>query len=747
MSSEVIKSAVCEGCNPRCRVLVHSENGKLVKMREDKAHPRSATTWPPTQACPRFRAAEEFMYHKDRLNFPLKRAGEKGEGKWKKISWVQAFDEIADKLERLKGKYGAETLACHSGTLRTTEWVHPRFMNLFGSPNHVNPGNVCHAPCINTAVAMLGWPPTHRTFLRFERDASGKVTTGCLLLIGINPARSRPHMWKAIRDGKKQGVKLIVVDPRKTETTDLADIWLQLRPGTDTALLMSMINVIIENDLYHEDFVEHWCHGFPELRERSMAYPPEKISEITQVPTEKIKEAARLYALNTPTLTIESMGLEQQSNAIAGIQAKFILSALTGSYDIPGGEYIPGPAKCITEPEMELREELSPEQKKNQIGTDRFRLIGWPGRDAMLPHVIKTWGKPFSAQRASAPAHHPTLYRAILTGDPYPVRAMMGIASNPMVTQPNVKLIYKALKSLDLYVVQDYWMTPSAALADYVLPVTSWLERPYLGAGLGSHDSILGGEKALPSTIPGEYDRKTDYEILRGLGLRLGQERYWPWEDLEQVFDYMLSPLNLTFNEFMIAGGYESPPRQFRKYEKMGFGTPTGKVELFSTILEQLGYDPLPTYEEPHENPVSKPELAREYPLMLCTGGRISEFFHSEQRQIDSIRRMHPDPLVQIHPETANTLDIQEGNWVWIESPRGRIRQKATLFAGMDPKMVHCEHGWWFPELPEEEPWLHGVWESNINVLTDDDPDVCDKMGGGWPLKWGLCRVYRVKEY
>ena len=312
MVNNVVKSAVCEGCNPRCRVLVHSENGKLIKMQEDKEHPRSATTWPPTQACPRFRGAKEFMYHKDRLNFPLKRAGEKGEGKWKEISWGQAFDEIADKLEMLKGKYGAETLACHSGTLRTTEWVHSRFMNLFGSPNHVNPGNVCHAPCINTAVAMLGWPPIHRTFLRFERDPSGKLTTGCVLLIGINPAQSRPHLWKSIRDGKKQGVKLIVVDPRRTQTAELADIWLQLRPGTDTALLMSMINVIVKEGLYDGDFVGHWCHGFPELKERAMEYPPEKVSEITQVSAEKIKEAARLYAQNTPTITIESMGLEQQ---------------------------------------------------------------------------------------------------------------------------------------------------------------------------------------------------------------------------------------------------------------------------------------------------------------------------------------------------------------------------------------------------------------------------------------------------
>jgi thiosulfate reductase/polysulfide reductase chain A len=742
-----VKSAVCEFCNPRCRILVHSENEKLVKMEEDSSHPRAATVWPPIQACPRFRGAKEFMYHPGRLSFPLKRAGKKGEGKWKQISWEQAFEEIAGRLAELRGKYGAETLACHCGTLRTTMWVLCRFLNLFGTPNIVNPANVCHAPCINTGTAMLGWPPINRTFLRFEKGAKDKMPTKCVLLIGINPPESRPHMWKSIRDARAQGVKLIVIDPRRTESAELADIWLQIRPGTDTALLMSMINVIIEEGLYDKEFVGKWCHGLSQLRERAKAYAPERVDQITWIPADRIWEAARMYAQNSPTITTNGMGLEQQSNAIAGIQAKFILSLLTGSIDVPGGDYMPGPVRCVTEPEMELSEKLSPEQKKKQIGTDRFRFIGGPGRDAILPHVISVWGKAFSLQGATAAAHHPTVYRAILTNEPYPVRAMIGIASNPMITEPNVKLIYRALKSLDLYVVQDFWLTPSAELADYVLPVTSWLERPYLGAGAGTLNTLLGGDKALPSTIPGEYERKTDYEILRGLGLRLGQEAYWPWEDLEQAYDYMLSPLGQTFKSFMARGGYEAPARRYRKYEQMGFGTPTGKAELYCTILEQLGYDPLPDFEEPHESPISKPELAREYPLMLSTGGRIRVYFHSEHRQIDSIRRRHPHPLVQINPETAAKLGIEDGDWVWIESPRGRVRMKCKLFTGIDPRMVHCEHGWWFPELPGEEPWLHGVWESNVNVLTDDDPDVCDKAGGGWPLKWALCRVYKAKQF
>ncbi len=197
----------------------------------------------------------------------------------------------------------------------------------------------------------------------------------------------------------------------------------------------------------------------------------------------------------------------------------------------------------------------------------------------------------------------------------------------------------------------------------------------------------------------------------------------------------------------MAAGGHESPPRVYRKYEKTGFGTPTGKVELYSTVFEQLGYDPLPRYEESRENPLTRPELAREYPLMLITGGKFLPMFHSEHRNIDSIRKRHPNPLVQINPETARKHDIADGDWVWIESPRGRIRMKCQYFDGIDPRVVHVEHGWWFPELPGEEPWLHGVWESNANVLTDDDPDVCNVITGGWPLRTALCKIYRVKQF
>ncbi len=439
---------------------------------------------------------------------------------------------------------------------------------------------------------------------------------------------------------------------------------------------------MIEEELYDKEFVEKWCHGFDQVRKRAREYTLEKVAAITQVPAEKIQQAARIYATNRPGTFIEGMGVEHQPNCTAILHARWVMAALVGNLS-------------------------------------KLRAAG----------------------------HGPSIYRAMLTGQPYPIRAAICQAANPMVTQANTKLVYKALKSLDLLVVMDHWLTPTAELADYMLPAACWLERPVVWDYAGYSDSLIAGEEAVPPILPGEYEHRVDYDLWRGLGLRLGQEEYWPWKNLEGWFDYMLEPHGYTLKDFVHQVRLEQIDVPEKKYEEVGFGTPSGKIELYSNIFEKLGYDPLPQHREPQETVVGNPELAQEYPLTLITGGRSRELFHSECRNVDSIRKLHPHPLLQIHPETAEKMGIAEGDWVWIEGVRGRVRQKATLFDGIAPSVVHAEHGWWYPELPGEEPWLHGVWESNINVLMNDEPEACDPYSGGWPLRTALCKVYKVKTY
>lgn len=713
---------------------MHSENGKLMSIEEDITDPRREMILPRTKACPRLRAAREYIYHPQRVRFPLKRVGARGENHWEKISWERAFTEISERLAGIRDKFGPEGLMVTSGTGRTTLWPRLRFMNLFGSPNAVGQGTICYGPVLTAASMMMGWNLEHRTSLVISDQCKS------IMLCGINPAQAYQRLWRSLKEAKRRNVKIVVIDPRKTETAELADVWLQLRPGTDCALLLGMINVVIQEGSYDKEFVSKWCYGFEQVRERVEEYSAEKVAKITWVPADEIRKAAILVAKERPGMSVHGMGLEHLHNQQDAIQARLILSSILGNIDVEGGDYIGGPPVCVTGEELELSEMLSPSQKLKQIGSDRFKLLSWPGRELISEAVIKLWGRE-SVIRSYA--HFPSVLRAIVTGNPYPVRAGITSFSNPMITQANTRVVYEALRKLDLYVVNDFWLTPSALLADYVLPAACWLERPQAEPALADN-KVIAGERALPAVAKGEYEYKTEYEVFRGLGIRLNQQQYWQWETDEDVLDYRLKPLGVSFQQFMQErNGLHLPQRSYKKHEKMeGFSTPTGKIELYSTILEKLGYDPLPAYNEAKETPVGSPTETSEWPLMLITGGRFQPYFHSEHRQIESIRKSRPEPRVQIHPLTARELGINEGDWVWIETKRGRVKQKCVYFDGISKKVVHAEHGWWFPEMPGKQPWLAGVWESNINILTDDDPDRCDPRSGGWPLKTALCRVY-----
>ncbi|MFC2013478.1 molybdopterin-dependent oxidoreductase [Chloroflexota bacterium] len=741
MSEIKVKKTVCMQCHDHCKVAVHVRDGQLIEVREDEGHPRSAVLKPTVRACPRARAAAEWFYHPDRLRYPLKKAGERGEGKWQEVSWEQALDEIAQKLAEIKGKYGAEAIATSSGTYRTHDEYKGRFMSLLGSPNYIGQGHICWGVNNMVSSALTG--------MSCNGITPRPGITKCMFLIGTNPRQAERGSWHVILNTKKSGAKLIVADPRQTEPAQWADIWLQLRPGTDCALLMGMINAIINEGLYDRDFVEKWCYGFDKLAERARDYPLEKVAEITWVPAEKIEQAAIMYATNKPAMSYNYMGLEQLANVVEALHARFILPAITGNIDVRGGDIgRPPTAKYVSESETELDDMLSMEQKKKQLGADRFRLLSWAGYDLIQENVKRVWGKQLSRAHHSF-AHAPTVFRAMLTEKPYSVKAMITLANNPLVTMPDTKLVYKALKRLELYVVMDYWLTPSAERADYVLPSASWLERTCISTACDTAGFIAVGEAPLPAVKEGEYERRTDYEFWRGLGMRLGQEEYWPWKTLEDAYGYRLAPLGYnTLRDFVAkADGHASVGSGLQKHKQVGFATPTGKLELYSTILEKLSYDPLPRYHEPPESPISTHELAKEYPLVLTTGGRFQPMYHSEHRQIDSLRKQHPDPIAQVNPQTAAELDIEDGDWIWIETPRGRIRQKCRYFKGIDPRVIHAQHGWWFPELPGEEPWLHGVWESNINTVTDDELEHCNKISGGWPLRALLCRVYKAKKY
>jgi thiosulfate reductase/polysulfide reductase chain A len=738
LDSQELKKTCCQFCSNMCGVLVAVEGGRVASIRGNPEHPMSHGF-----TCERVRIAPKWLYHPDQLKYPLKRVGRRGEGKWQRVGWDEALEEIGSKLLDLKEKHGPETLGVFEGTYRGNDyWPRGRFLSLFGNPHNIfAPGIICGINDMAINMAVMGDVTTYAIEMSNSR---------CVVYWGANPSESSLRNWAGILKKKRKGdTKVIVVDPRQTKTADIADIWLRLRPGTDTALALGWLNVIINEELYDKEFVAQWTVGLDELRNRVQEYPPQRVAEITGVPAEKIVEAARTYATNGPACMPYGVAIDQLGlNGTRTEQCKIIMRAITGNLGVLGGHLITRPGepvnggKFVTEAEMTMMQLLSMEQRRKQMGFDLCRLVSLNGWSLMAPHLERVYGVP-SPVTVQIQAHTTLLWRSILSGKPYPVKALIAWGSNPLAWAGNTRLVFEALKSdnLELHVVQELFMTPSAQLADYVLPATSWMERDLCTNMMDFGSLLLAGEKAVEPL----GERRDIYEFFRGLAVAVGQEEHWPWRTTEEVSNYRLKPTGLTFRDVVDRSAVFPDTLELQPWKKTGFPTPSGKIELYPSILEKLGYDPLPFYEEPPESPLRLPEVAKEYPLTLNTGGNFMPMFHSEFMHKDiGSREKHPDPLMDIHPDTARRLGIADGDWAYIETRRGRIKQKARYNSGMLPDVVNCEASWWFPEKPPYYPELSGIFESNANVLTLDDPEWCDELSGGWCNRALLCRVSKA---
>ena len=698
VKEEIIKTN-CRGCHGGCGVLVHVRDGTIVKIEGNPDFPTNHG-----YMCSKGLAFQQLVYHPDRVKYPLKRAGKKGEGKWERISWDEAFETIVNKLKQVIKENGAESIVLAQGTSREGESFLARFGNLLGTPNIMAAGHFCYLTRVGASLVTCGTLPIND----FDGDPK------CVAVWGNNMLWTNPDEYTAENLCRvlAQGAKLIVVDPRLTYLSSRADIWLQLRPGTDAALALGMLNVIINEGLYDKEFVEKYTHGWDQFVERVNQYPVEKVAEITWVPAEKIREAARLFATLKPACIQWGISIEQNINCIDSDRLLIDMVAITGNLDVKGGAALFLPPKGQTISQFTYHRELSPEQSAKYIAGDAHKLC----------HMI-----------GLVPENY--VYNAVLTGKPYPVRAILMQASNPVVTRPNAKMVYKALSQVEFFSIADFFLTPTAELADIFLPAATWLEADYTGGFFFRWGYIFPRKKIVQI---GEC--KSDFEIWNELGRRMGQKQWGNTYigDLDQI----LAPGGVTWADVRDKP-YLRGEVKWRKYLDKGFSTPTRKVELYCTTFEKWGYDPLPTYVEVPESPVSNPELAKEYPYILITGPRAPVFFHSEHRMIPWLRECNPDPMIDIHPDTAKKHGIKEGDWVYIESPRGRIKQRARMLPGMHPQVVCIQHGWWFPEIKTPD---HGWDQSNSNILTDNDPKTLNIAFGASNLRTLMCKIYPVKQ-
>ena len=500
-----------------------------------------------------------------------------------------------------------------------------------------------------------------------------------------------------------------------------------MRAGTDAALVLGMLNIIIEEELYNKEFVRNWCVGFEALRERAREFTPDKVEKITWVPAGQLREAARLYAITKPAVVHHRVAMDQNINSTQSSRAIINLVAICGNIDIEGGNLLPPSIEGyvrsgvlsgggITKPPAEIKDQRLGAKEYPLVSSSKGRFCGGP----TLIYV------------------HPALAMEAMEGKgPYPLRAMYISGGNPVINTMDVGRFWDALKSLDLLVVTDYFMTPTAELADYLLPATTWLERDET-CDDGYPDYVASRQKAVEPQGEAWDDLKIVIELVKRIPW--ADRARIPWDTPAECYDWMVSGMGMSFEDFK-ARGCIQVPRVYKKYEQQRFDTPSGKVELAASRLAEFGYDALPGYKEPPEGP-NNAELYADYPLVLISGARQIEYMTSEGRQIRALRERRPDPEIDIHPDTLARLGIKDGDWVWLETarvPGKRIKLKAVAFDGLDPRVVSASYGWWYPEKAGPE---HGCFESNVNLLLHmDEPR--EEICGSVPLRGTLCRIYK----
>ena len=701
---QIIRSS-CRGCHGVCQVLVHMEGEKVVRISGD---PDSVTSR--GYLCPKGAADPEILYHPDRLKFPLRRVGARGENKWKRISWEAAITEMVERFDGIRRESGSEYFAMAQGTGRPYTEFTIRFANAFGTPNFINPRHLCYLPRVIASDITLGGLPVSDIY------GFGSKRPECILNWGCNHVEtgSADGMCGAVfKRAVRKAESVIVVDPRRIGLVEGADHWLQLRPGTECALALAMIHTIITEGLFDGDFVRDYTFGFKRLARHVQSFTPEWAEPVTRVPAESIRAAARKFATTKPACLQWGNGIDTSINGFQTGRALLILMGLTGNIDIPGGNVFWVPPDGIRP--------KSPLIDMNVAGVQFLP----PEKKAR----ILTGGKyPFAPN-----CHPPTFWKSMISGDPYRVRGIWIVGSNLLVTGTKGLTIEQALRDhMEYTVVSDLFMTPTAQLADLVLPAAHWLEQDDL-VYMHKIWCVLARKK-LAQIGETRDDRDVIFDVAHGLGLR----EAFPWRDRYDYLDWLLEETGMNFNDFkekeILVG-----KMRYRKYESDGFKTPSGKFEFYSNVMEHEGRPPMPVYVEPPLSPVSTPDSMTQYPFILMSGTKKLAFFHSEYHQIQSLRKRHPHPVVEIHPTAAECLGISEGRWVVVESPHGRAKLRAKLFDGIAPDVVNAEHAWWYPEAPPPDY----QWRvSCANLLYGDDH--FDPDTGSEPLKCYICKVYKA---
>ena len=713
VSTKVVKST-CKGCHGGCGVLITVTDGVVTHIEGNEEAPTRGTM------CAKGLASIQHRNHPGRIVYPQKRIGERGGGRWQRIGWDEALETITGKMKQNIDQYGPGALAVTQGTGRGYNRYTIRLNNsiraTYGDTGSFRGGGYCFLPRLAMTSKMVTGPDHRWSKLYCDYHGWGgefpktQVIWAKQLEIGNTDGEMAVWFLSSLAHAKN----IIVIDPRATPmTAQPGSLWLRIRPGTDDALALGFLHVMINEEIYDRDFVDHWTMGFDKLKERVQEYDPRRVSEITWIPAEKIVSAARLIAREGPTTFQYGEPLEAQNNTAQTHKALICLMAITGNIERPGGMVCWEPA----------------------LGEPIERFMEIPG---VMPEVLP----PREDGKTPLFIHGDEAVKRLIEGTS-PLRQVHAQGGNPLQFLANTSDVVKAIGQFEFISVADIFMSPTAEFADVVLPVAHWLEIDDI---YNMHPRFFVGAINKAVEPPGEA--WSDARIVNEIGRRIAPEHWF--DTVEEMLDaqLQLKGSHLTWPEFSAKGFVAKTGKQQRYYkyktdywrEGGGFGPPSGKFEFYSPFLESLGHDPLPYYIEPNESPKSTPDLAKDYPLILTTGARKPFFFHSQYRQIPWLRRLQPDPQTQINPRVATDLGIRNGDWIWIETPRGKIRQRAHVTDATPPQMVQVQHGWWYPE--DAGP-LHGMESCNANYLTSNELPA-DPVFGSPSYRNLLCRVRKA---
>jgi anaerobic selenocysteine-containing dehydrogenase len=791
MATEQIHT-YCPMCIAQCGVVAMVEDGRFTKVTPDSEHPNGGI-------CIKGYAAPEIVYSPDRLRHPMKRTRPKDDPDpgWAEISWNEALDAVASRLLEIRDQYGAEAVvfgrATPAGSAASDfePWV-LRLANAFGSPNVLTTTHICTWNVIWGSKHTFGTPSPPPDF----------ENTRCILLWGANPRATFTTFAQRISKARQRGAKLIVIDPRQHRLAQQADCWLRVRPGSDSALALAMIHILIEEKLYDENFVRDWTNGpflvredtgrllteqelipsaasagfvvwdtvrggpavfrpdsgytengvspalvgtftcrlpndgavscrpaFDQLAQRAAQYAPEQSEALTWVPANVVRRAARLFATERPSCYFSWAGLEMHTNAMQTNRAVCSFYALTGQFDERGSNVLTPmlPSHPVVGPEL-----LAKEKAELRLG--------------LTDHPLGPPSDPGIVQAAR-------LYDAILAGRPYPVKAVVLFGNDPLMGHGDAARGKEAFAALDFYVHIDMFANPTASFADLLLPASTPWESEALKTSFGLKGcapAAVGWAQLRKAVIPPLPDTRSDLAVIFDLACRLGLGEQFFAGSLETAWRYQLEPSGLTLAQLRTnpVGIKVEMATHYRKYASLdpntgkprGFPTPSRKLEVYSTRFSGAGYDPLPCHSEPAESPLSTPELARDYPLVL-TSFRLLQFVDQQHRNIPRLRNEVHEPFVEIHPETAGGLRVLDGEWVNVETVAGKIRLKAKYNAALDPRVVCAPYGWWQTcselGLPGYDPL--SPTGANINLVIPNTH--IDPISASVPHRSRMCRV------